>query len=41
MMALQHLPPGFTLGYIDDIIIYSKDLESHVEHLKEVLELHV
>ena len=23
MMALQHLPPGFTLAYVDDIIIYS------------------
>lgn len=40
-MALDRLPPGFALGYIDDIVIYSKTLEEHVDHLRQVIALHV
>ena len=41
MMALQSLPPGFTLAYIDDIIIYSRNMEEHIEHIRSVLGMHV
>lgn len=40
-MALDRLPPGFALGYIDDIIIYSKSVPEHIDHLRQVVELHV
>ena len=40
-MALNQLPPGFAMGYIDDIIIHSTSLQKHIEHLKQVVELHV
>ena len=39
--ALERLPPGFTMAYLDDILIYSKTVEDHFEHLKSVLDLHV
>ena len=39
-MALDRLPPGFALGYIDDIIIHSQDLKEHIEHLRQVVALH-
>ena len=39
-MALDRLDPGFALGYIDDIIVHSKTLEEHVQHLRLVVELH-
>ena len=39
--AVQKLPPGFTLSYLDDLIIYSPDYASHLHHLKQVLRLHV
>ena len=40
-MALDQLPPGFAMGYIDDIIIHSADLQEHLHHLREVVQLHV
>lgn len=40
-MALDRLPSGFALGYIDDIIIHSQQLSDHVDHLRQVVMLHV
>ena len=40
-MALDRLPRGFALAYIDDIICYSKSLEDHVHHLRQIIEIHV
>ncbi|MGB0246440.1 MAG: reverse transcriptase domain-containing protein [Paracoccaceae bacterium] len=40
-MALDRLPSGFCLGYIDDIICYSTSLEDHISHLQQVVQLHV
>jgi hypothetical protein len=41
MMALQSLPPGFTLAYIDDIIVFSKTMAEHIEHIRAILGMHV
>jgi transposase InsO family protein len=41
MLALQYLPPGFTLGYIDDILVFSMTMDEHIQHVRSVLELHV
>ena len=38
--ALGHLPQTFALAYIDDIIVYSKSVRDHFEHLKIVIEIH-
>ena len=38
--ALGMLPPGFALGYLDDIIIHSQSPEEHVDHLRQVIALH-
>ena len=40
-MALDRLPSGFALGYIDDIIVHSQQISDHVEHLRQVVMLHV
>ena len=40
MLALQHLPPGFMLAYVDDIIVYSQSIEEHIAHVRTVLEMH-
>ena len=37
---LQQLPPGFCLSYLDDVLIYSGDVDSHVGHLEKVIQLH-
>jgi hypothetical protein len=29
----------FVLVYIDDVIVFSKDIDAHVKHLREVLRL--
>ena len=40
-MALDRLPSGFALGYIDDIVIFSRTLEEHIDHIRQVVALHV
>ena len=39
-MALDQLPCGFTLAYIDDVIIHSPTIEDHLTHVEQVLQLH-
>ena len=39
-MALSRLPPGFSLAYLDDIIIFSNNLVDHIDHLRQVVQLH-
>ena len=39
--ALGHLPAEFRLAYIDDVIIYSKNVEEHYQHIMQVLRAHV
>ena len=39
--ALAHLPGTYHIIYLDDVIIHSPDMESHLEHLEAVLEAHV
>ena len=38
--ALDYLPPGFALAYLDDILVYSKTFEELIDHLRRVVELH-
>ena len=38
--ALDYLPPGFALAYLNDILVYSKTFEEHIHHLRRVVELH-
>ena len=40
-MALDRLPPGFAMGYIDDIIAHSKTVHDHISHLRQIVKLHV
>ena len=39
-MALDRLPPGFCLGFVDDVIIHSNDVHEHVQHVAAVLKIH-
>ena len=39
-IALQHLPTQYVLAYLDDIIVFSKTIEEHLEQLRAVLETH-
>ena len=39
-MGLDHLEPGFVLGYIDDLIVHCRTLEEHMKYLQLVVELH-
>ena len=38
--ALEKLPIGFTLAYLDDILVYSKNVKDHFKQLRQVVELH-
>ena len=40
-MALDRLPHGFALGYIDDIIVHSLNIQDHLVHLQQIVRLHV
>ena len=39
--ALGHLPADFRMAYIDDVIIYSKTVSDHLDHIMQVLKAHV
>ena len=41
-IALDRLPrnPAFTIAFIDDIICHSITVEEHLDHLRQVVELH-
>ena len=39
-IALQYLPAQYVLAYLDDIIVFSKTIEEHLEQLERVLEVH-
>ena len=39
-MALDRLPPGFAVAYLDDILIYSSNIKDHLIHLEQVLKIH-
>ena len=39
-MALDRLPAGIALGYLDDILVVGQDVESHLNNLRKVVELH-
>ena len=38
--VLSRLPAGFALAYIDDVIIHSTNLDDHIDHLRQVVEVH-
>ena len=38
--ALNYLPGGFSLAYLDDILIYSTSMADHLDHLEQVVKLH-
>ena len=40
-MALDRLPRGFALAYLDDIICHSVNVQDHVDHLRQVIDVHV
>ena len=39
-MALDRLPAGFALAYIDDIICHSQSVEDHLDHVEQVMEIY-
>jgi Reverse transcriptase (RNA-dependent DNA polymerase)/RNase H-like domain found in reverse transcriptase/Integrase core domain/Integrase zinc binding domain len=39
-LALQYLPGPFAIAYLDDVVIHSKDIDEHLEHLEQVLSIH-
>ena len=39
-LALDQITPGYAMGYLDDIICYSPDADSHYRHLAEVIRVH-
>lgn len=39
-MALDRLPSNFCLAYIDDAIVFSNSHHDHLEHLRQVVQVH-
>ena len=39
-LVLSKLPGSFSLAYIDDVVVYSKTTDEHLEHLRQVVKLH-
>jgi len=39
-LALQQLPADQTLRYLDDIIVFTKTVQAHLDQLRRVLEVH-
>ena len=39
-LALSKLPAGFSVAYLDDILVYSDNVNDHMRHLSEVLRIH-
>ena len=37
--ALQPFTGNFIVAYIDDILIFINDLESHLDHLQDILKI--
>lgn len=38
--ALNRLPPGYAIAYLDDILVFSNNIEEHMVHLESVLQVH-
>ena len=38
--ALSHLPQTFAMAYVDDLIIFSKNVSEHLGHLEEIVKIH-
>lgn len=38
--ALSHLPSTFAMAYVDDLIIFSKNVSEHLGHLEEIVSIH-
>ena len=37
---LSQLPEGFVLCYLDDVLVYSSNVDIHMEHLTKVIQMH-
>ena len=38
--ALDRLPPGYAIAYLDDILVYSDNINDHLTHLESVIKVH-
>ena len=38
--ALNRLPSGYAIAYLDDILVYSDNIEEHMTHLESVMKVH-
>ena len=36
----SQLPDGFVLCYLDDVLVYSSNVDMHMEHLTKVIQMH-